>query len=422
MSDHNALLTLLRKRGVISAAEVRTALGISPATLSRLARRLGDEIVRLGSGRASRYALRRVVAGLPAELPIYRVDPAGHVGQVGLLVLLANGEHWLERKDGRGEHFDGLPPVVHDMAPQGFLGRRFSDANPDLQLPPRLQDWSDDQRLAAVARRLPEALGDLVLGEESLERHLSHRWETMSPDDYPELAREQAEGGAGSSAGGEQPKFAAFGYRGHVLVKFTGGDGSPVDRRWRDLLACEATALAVLRDAGIPAVEAELLDVGPQRFLETRRFDRVGEAGRREVLTLGPLDDELYGRRDSWTEAALRLSHDGLLSEEDERRIRLLDAFGELIANTDRHFGNVSFFADGLYRSPNLALAPAYDMLPMRYAPAAGMVPEIRVPEPRQRAKWLDVWDEARGLAREFWARVRSDERISPEFRAAVTW
>ena len=46
--------------------------------------------------------------------------------------------------------------------------------------------------------------------------------------------------------------------------------------------------------------------------------------------------------------------------------MRLVSTFGSLVANTDRHFGNLAFFDqyDGRF-----SLAPIYDMLPMLYAP-----------------------------------------------------
>lgn len=418
-TNGSELLRILRERGMTPAADLRAALGISPASLARVVGGLGEQIVRIGRARASRYALRREVRGLPAELPVYRVDQAGRPEMAARLVLLADGEHWIQRADG-GDHFEGLPPVIHDMTPQGFLGRGFSATYPELELPPRLQDWSDDHRLIAVARREPDALGDLIVGDESLERFLADGPAEVASIDYPALSRHSAEGGAGSSAGGEQPKFTAYTPRGHVLVKFTSGDGSPAERRWHDLLACEALAANVIRDAGIRAARSEVVDIGTQRFLEVERFDRIGERGRRGVITLGPLDDDLYGRRDSWSEAAQRLQRDGLLATEDARRVRLLDVFGARIANSDRHFGNVSFFADGLQQRPKLELAPVYDMLPMAYAPSAGMVQEVRPVRVTQRAYWLDVWEEAGRMAAEFWQRVQEEERISAEFRAAV--
>jgi hypothetical protein len=169
------------------------------------------------------------------------------------------------------------------------------------------------------------------------------------------------------------------------------------------------------------AARGEIVDVESQRFLEVERFDRIGARGRRGVLTAGPLDDELYGQRDSWPAFAERVARDGLLTPEQARRIRLLDAFGQLIGNTDRHFGNLSFFADGLVRAPQLQLAPEYDMLPMVWAPDSGIVPALVVPAARPRANTLDVWPEAVQLAAAYWQRVSDDERISREMRSAAS-
>lgn len=408
----------LSNKGAIPTAQLLEALQISAPTLSRLIVAEQGAILRLGRGRATRYALPRSVPGLPAQIPVYRVAKKGQAAAVAELVPLQDGGSWVEPARGTGHAHAGLPPVVHDMAPAGYLGRNFAVRHPDLHLPARVQDWNDDQRLVAVARRGEDCPGDLILGEESLERFLAWQPVAAKPDEYPRLAMESATGGAGSSAAGEQPKFTAFHDQQHYLVKFTPGDGSPSDSRWRDLLVCEALALETLNNHGVPAAVARIVDVDKQRFLEVSRFDRIGARGRLGVLTLALLDDDLFGRRDSWAEAASRLHALRLLSADDARRLRLLEAFGILIANGDRHFGNISFFADGLYARPALQLAPTYDMLPMDAAPHAGVLPNLppQVPEPR--AKLLDVWAEAGILAKEFWQRVAEDARISTLFRA----
>lgn len=411
------LNTFLTGRGVVTAAELRKALEISPATLSRLVATEAGEILVLGRGRATRYALPRSVPGLPARIPVYRVDEKGQAATVAQLVPVQNGGSWVEPARGTGHASAGLPPVVHDMAPAGYLGRRFAAGHPDLGLPPRVQDWNDDQRLIAVARRGEDCPGDLILGEESLERFLSWRPVEVSQDDYPRLAAESAVGGTGSSAAGEQPKFSAFRGGRHHLVKFTPGDGSPSDTRWRNLLACEALALTILNAHGVSAATADVVDKGTQRFLEVLRFDRAGQRGRRGVLTLGPLDDDLFGKRDSWSEAASRLHSARLLSASDVRQVRLLEAFSMLIANGDRHFGNISFFGNGLQGRPALRLAPAYDVLPMDAAPQAGVLPDLPQQMPGPRAKLLDVWEEAAGLAGEYWQHVAGDARVSDAFR-----
>lgn len=415
-----SLRNILTIRGPLGAAELRSVLGISRATLSRRIAGAGPDVLRFGRARAVRYALSRRIAGLRTRLPVFRVDARGRPTRVADLIPVQSRGTWVEPAMGRGHLHEGLPPVVVDMAPAGYLGRRFAESQSALELPVRLQDWNDDHRLIALARRGEDAPGDLVVGEESLDRFLGGTVRESDDGDYPNLARASAEGGAGPSAAGDQPKFMAYRAGHHHLVKFAPADRSPSDIRWRDLLACEAISLEVLRDAGIPVPEVRTLDVDGWRFLEVKRFDRVGPRGRRGVLTLGPLDDDLFGGRDSWPEAAARLHDARLLSEEDARRIRLLEAFGIMIFNGDRHFGNLSFFADGLHERPELSLAPVYDMLPMDASPRAGVVPPLPDMEPAVRARLLDVWDEARLLARNHWRQVADDMRISGEFRKAA--
>lgn len=418
------IVALLTRRGVLSGAELTRALGISAPTLSRQLRASDGRVLRIGQTRGARYAAYRTVAGVPSQLPVFRVDETGAASRVATLHLLALGQHWLEpepqSEQGAAVLFAGLPPVLVDMAPQGFLGRGFSETHADLNLPRRLQDWNDDHRLIAVARRGEDCLGNLIFGDESLNRFLDRTPIPFARQDYPAGARAVA-GGGGSSAGGEYPKFTAQTDGRHVIVKFTAGDGSPSEQRWRDLLVCESLASEILSANGIAAPHAEIVDVGSQRFLEIERFDRIGARGRRGVMTAGPLDDELHGQRDNWPAFAERVRQSGLLSEDDARRIRLLEAFGQLIGNTDRHFGNLSFFADGLLREPPLRLAPVYDMLPMAWAPDSGIVPALALPAARPRANTLDVWQAAVPLAQSFWQRVMSDERISREMRSAAT-
>ncbi len=64
-------------------------------------------------------------------------------------------------------------------------------------------------------------------------------------------------------------------------------------------------------------------------------------------------------------------------------------------------------------------MAPAYDMLPMLYAPLRGVeLPPVnfapRLPLPAERGAWQD----AVNGAERFWSRAADDARISAEFRA----
>jgi hypothetical protein len=198
-----------------------------------------------------------------------------------------------------------------------------------------------------------------------------------------------------------------------VLVKFAarGGAADVVARRWCDLLILEGLALEVVALQGIPAARTHVIETPSHWFLESERFDRVGVRGRLAVLSLAAIHDDLA---DSWARAAVLLRAAARLTNEDAQRLRWLDAFGALIGNTDRHQFNILFFMEG----SRVRLAPAFDQVSMEYAPTAdGQVPPRVFTVPRATADTLDVWDDARNAARQFWARGSDDGRLSDDAR-----
>ena len=64
-----------------------------------------------------------------------------------------------------------------------------------------------------------------------------------------------------------------------------------------------------------------------------------------------------------------------------------------------------------LWNGKRWALAPCYDMLPMRFMPVQGEVPEWHwdMGTVLPSAAVLPVWEEAMALAQEFWARCAED-------------
>lgn len=396
-------------------SELQAALGVSRATLPRLVATAGDRVCRIGRGRSVRYARTRTIEGLGSRLPIFRVSDAGRAVPAGTLHLLWAGQHWWEQLHGGGDLFVGLPPALADMAPQGYLGRAVPGRFPELQLPPRITDWSDDHRLIALARRGEDCVGDLIVGEESFSRFVAWSPVETRRGDYPALADRSALDAPGSSAGGEQPKFGVHSGGRHVLVKFASAAETPSARRWRDLLWCEWRALQLIAEAGHSASRAEWVDVHGWRFLEVERFDRVGERGRRAVVTLGALDDEYFGKRDNWTAAARRLAARPFsLPAADANSLRWLDAFGQLIGNTDRHYGNVTCLVqpDGTLR-----LAPAYDMLPMILAPVGDAVPERPFQPAPPKSENLEVWPDAAAWAVRYLSALSAEERLDASVR-----
>ena len=415
--------------GAASSSELEQLLGQSQSTLSRLLRQLiaSGQVIRIGSRRGARYALQRPIEGIGAQWELRRIDEQGSVHELGVLHALAGDEYVF---DAAADTFDwgglthGLPYYLQDQRPAGFLGRAVPARYPELALPQRVVDWSDDHYLRYLTQRGSDAVGDLVLGDRALDGALQAMHErTGIRDDerarrYPELAQQVMEGGLpGSSAHGEHPKFVAL-LEGppvrHVLVKFSPSMGTRVGERWGDLLVAEHLALEVLRGAGIAAAASRIERFADRVYLEAVRFDRVDRTGRVGVTSLYAIDSALYGKLDNWIDAGKRLFADGRLDEDALANIRLLATFGALIANTDRHLGNLACFDryDGRF-----TLAPVYDMLPMLYAPEHDELPARAFVPLAPNADNLRQYARARTLAERYWEMCAADARISAEFR-----
>ncbi len=428
-----ALLQALRSLGgQAGAAQLQQRLGVSQPTLSRLLapRVASGQLVAVGAARARRYLLPRDVDGVGREVLIHAVTPQGTLSPFGTLYPLSGGGFWMEEADrahGSSAFHDSLPWFLYDMRPQGFLGRGYVAAHPALQLPANLQHWSDDHILKALVHAGDDLPGNLLIGVAAFDRFLHlpapQRTRATVVDtpavQYPVLARQAlGQAFAGSSAGGEQPKFSALRQGYPVLVKFSPADASAAAQRWRDLLVCEALALHTLADAGISAAHTEIVMAEGRVFLESRRFDRTTQGGRIGMVSLEVYDRQYIGQGTNWVDTARRSDQAGpeRLRAADVDTLYLLDAFGALIANTDRHHGNISL----LLRDHRWQLAPAYDMLPMLYAPVAGeVVPRDFAALPQgPGVHTLPVWPRAREMAIRFWHGAALDVRISPEFRA----
>lgn len=295
----------------------------------------------------------------------------------------------------------------------------------ELELPTRVTDWTEEHFLIYLTRRGGDTSGNLIVGTEALDRYLAgtQTATVVSAHErhrsYPAFAAASMAGSPpGSSAHGEHPKFTVCVAEGevgtHVIVKFSPPRSSPTGQRWADLLAAEYLAHRELENHGIPACRSSLFEFGDRVFLECERFDRVAVKGRRGAVSLMAVDSSRYGKLDNWSAAANRLAADTLLSADDAERIRFVDAFGALIANTDRHFGNVMLFDH--YGGP-FEPAPVYDMLPMLFAPQDGQIIPRQFAPPTPTAAWLSVWPRAHALAQNYWNRLIEESRLSDEFR-----
>jgi hypothetical protein len=133
------------------------------------------------------------------------------------------------------------------------------------------------------------------------------------------------------------------------------------------------------------------------------------------MLSAGSVDDEFFGKRDTWTQFAERCEQARYISATDARHIDVMVAFSELIGNNDRHFENISLLIgeDGEYQG----VAPAYDILPMRYASIGGGVDPALLPiTPKVGAVGANpaVWSAAARAADRFWSTVQTARLAAP--------
>ena len=417
-------LERLLRLGPRSGQELMSALGISQPTLSRTIRAFPEVLTtfRVTGDRTPRYGLlRRLPGGLHPKQSVYRISNAGGMEPFASVEFLGGGAT-LEITPSRNTLYEGLPPYMAFSAPSGFLGRQVARAAAsEMQLPESLKDWGDDHRIAYLFTRGLNLAGNLVYGEASLQREMEFRQLPAMPAadklaHFVAMADQLKDAAYGSSAGGEQPKFLALTEdTGHVIVKFA-RQGS----RMADLLPLEHVALRALEAVGVPAARTDVAHAGDYVFLEVQRFDRVGRHGRVGMLSCGAIDDEFFGARDTWSEFAARCEQARYLTASDARNIDVMAAFSELIGNSDRHFENISMLLgeDGEYAG----VAPAYDILPMRYASIGGGVDPALTPiSPRLGTIGAkpEVWARAAEAATQFWQAVAQQQsgQVSDGFR-----
>lgn len=433
MSISKKVLETLRTWHRQPSGELLARLGVSRPSLMRAVAELDGQVVSRGRARRTAYAARRSLRGQMAPLPLYCIDKMGRAHEAGLLgpiypsgcaMSFAEPFAWPLDDEMADGWFRGLPYPVADMRPQGFLGRNLAHQFATImQVDEDVQRWSEDDVLHVLCMLGWDQPGNYILGEPALRRYLEAQQQDthfLTDDEittvYPLRAMQALNYGvAGSSAAGEFPKFTErrlINTPTHVIVKFSGADGSPQEQRWSDLLVCEHLALNTITDTLLlSAAKSRVYQFSGRTFFEVERFDRHGTFGRSGVCTWHELNFALFGETGSWSEGARAMLTAGTISEETAQHIHLLEHFGRLIANADMHNGNLAFL-------PSLELAPAYDMLPMLYAPQRGVELVERkfapaLPLPKERTNWL----KAAKAAVVFWQRAANNERISERFR-----
>lgn len=427
------VLETLRTWNRQQSGELLARLGVSRPSLMRAILELKGQVISRGRARRTVYAARRAIRGSLAPIPLYYVDESGLTHECGLLeptypsgcaLSLTEKFPWPLDDEMSDGWFRGFPYLLGDMKPQGFLGRNFAHQFASiLQVDEAVNRWNEDDVLHVLSVLGWDQPGNFILGEQALRRFLaeqqlgSHFLDDEEIEiEYPKHALQALNFGvADSSAAGEFPKFTARRQRDvrtHVIVKFSGADDSPQERRWADLLVCEHLAINTIADTlHLSAAQSRIFQFGGRTFYEVDRFDRHGEFGRSGVCSWYEMNAALFGGTGSWSDGADALLAAVYISENTAQQIKLLEHFGRLIGNSDMHDGNLAFL-------PDMSLAPAYDMLPMMYAPQRGVeIVERQFNPPLPLPKERQAWGRAAEAALVFWRRVEGDARISIQFR-----
>jgi hypothetical protein len=420
--------SLLRARGIMSAAEIIAATGKSQQLVSIALRSLGKQVAKLGAARATRYALTKPILGLPATQPLLKTDEAGQTFDWGTLTQLNGGQVHVRSSAGPSwlVTSNTLPWFLAPLRPEGFLARALRGLRPDLPDDPTL--WTVEQALYPAIMHHSDPPGAFSIGT-----HIGHirtlaasgfeirgsHYDTMADTVGKTLP-------AHSSAGGEQPKFVTeytspSGALTHYVVKFSPPNGTPFGERWRALLHLEHLANEVLGEQGIAVAKTNIVESAVRTYLESERFDRMGNRGKRHVVALDAIDRTFVdARRENWIKSAELLLATKLITAHELQDIARVFAFGQFIGNTDMHFGNLSFYVDDVVK-PRIRLAPIYDMLPMMWRPGihTGELDATPVREQPTVSGYNAAYADAQRWAIDYWRRAASLPQLGSALRQA---
>lgn len=375
------LIQLLGAQGAIPSAVIQSRLNVSQATVSRLVKAQDDALVICGKGKSTQYALAHAIGTAPSQQPIWRVNADGLAERVGTLSFLSQSQIYIAA-DGVNQVFtptrnEALPWFLSPLKAEGFLGRLLAQQLLALGVSANPETWDSEMALIG-ALHTRDAPGAMLLGtgassaEQGAVQLPEENLATALDVTTSDLAKNLP---AGSSAGGEQPKFLATDAQGDsFLVKFSPPLGTPFGDRWTDLLRMEVLSSKVLKSHGVAVAENRFIQTSTRSYLLSKRFDRVGKAGRVHVVSLATAHHAFVkGSFVDWTATGDQLARQKRLPPSDAETIHAVFQFGRLIGNTDMHFGNASLFVDGLTLKDvvkgQFRLTPVYDMLPMRWRP-----------------------------------------------------
>jgi hypothetical protein len=431
-----AITDLLASDGPLSAPDAARRLGVDPMTIARQARASASRVLSLGRGKNTRYAVPEIVATGAAQWPLYWIDENGRVTEFATASIVKPQTVHVYGSGINDASRGEVPWFLLPLKLRGYLGRaaRFRLGAVVQSWDSHPERWTLAQHIFAMQSSALEHAGAILMGDDAVSAWQAAQQQAPyadSPDalakTYDALAHDAMSGRvAGSCADGEQPKFStrivdAKGNVREVLVKFSPQRGTPFGERWNDLLHAETIAADVLRDHGFAVPNTRIIRSEKRTYFESARIDRIGATGRRHLLPLHAVHAAfLLGAQQHWASSIAQLAAQKRIAYDAVATTQTLYAFGQLIGNTDMHFGNLGVIVESPQEiaKGRFTLAPCYDMLPMRFAPGAhsdleytafGVELNAALPE--------GVAGIARAMAKEFWRRVSDETQVSASWR-----
>lgn len=426
------VLSYLKLNGKSSLLTLKTVFPYSQAFLSRILNSLEDKIFVLGKARETEYAAKRIFDENNLNYPLFEIHENGTTKELGIITPIEPKGFYFSSKSKKilSQYSIDLPYFLNDLRPSGFLGHLVPNQNPELNLPKDIRMWSAEHCLKYLSLKSWDNIGNLIIGNIAFQKYLTKCTKktvykgtesTERIKNYELLANDVLSyGEAGSSAGGEQPKFLTtlLPENKPVIVKFSPPINSDIGIRVADLLICEHIALKILNKNGYDSTKSEIIITKDHTFLELERFDRLAEFGRKGLISLGTLDAEFSGVMGTWCETAKALIKLKIIPKEFYEEIRFRELFGYFIANNDMHLFNLSFYTE---ENEIKKIAPVYDMLPMLFKPTNNQIVKRTFTAPLPYPEDGKIWKNAYKLALQFWENVLNDKNISKSFKKIAT-
>ncbi|WP_029934676.1 HipA domain-containing protein [Thiomicrospira pelophila] len=392
----------------LSSVQIANKTGLSQPTVSRSLAEL--PVKKIGAGRATRFAWIEDSAE-----PIFQINPQGKAEKVAYFYRQPNQRCLVAfSQNNKTQAFTKLPHFMMDLIPSGFLAEIGLEQihRLDSRVTMNSLHWSHQDFVYFLTHYGTDLSGNLMFGRHTVETWLHTEMPIVKEADYTKVVKELASGvNRGGWVVGKQPKFTCYNGTDHLLVKYTPklDAHDPLAIRYKDLLVCEFLALQTLGQTGLAVSEAKLVQA-ERLYLQLKRFDRVGEKGRRGLISLKALADHYIGETQNWPLTADALFQQGVINEDEKNTIHLLYAFGAYIGNNDRHLANISFYFEDFELK---GLAPIYDMLPMRLMPKNGELPSPKWQEPALFDVAPELVNQAKELAKYYIKRVFENYLIS---------